>query len=341
MTLRLNFSQLANQLQELARTHEESSLYTWPNQVNLHLKNTRLNHLYLPCGINCLLAKTTDDVRFSVSSFSDNNNALKMMFCLKGEFQHTIKLGSNSFRHLLKPVQAFMSSSMQGYTEQIVQTTGGEAYFLLLEVEMNCFSEYFQDHLEGDKRNLLKIFGQKDNTMLFHLGNFTMSTAATINQILSPAYDSVLPRYLYLHAKVLEVIAGFWTKYLNDLSGKSKKPGKLNSREIEEMMQARNFLLKDLQNAPTIERLAKMVGVNENKLKRNFKLVFDNTIYKYLRDVRLEQARKQIAEQQDVNLERIAETIGYFSQSHFSRRFKEKYGVLPKDYAKSIRNQQV
>jgi AraC-like DNA-binding protein len=38
-----------------------------------------------------------------------------------------------------------------------------------------------------------------------------------------------------------------------------------------------------------------------------------------------------------MSIKETARAVGYANQSHFAKRFKEKYGVLPKDYIKNIR----
>ena len=38
-----------------------------------------------------------------------------------------------------------------------------------------------------------------------------------------------------------------------------------------------------------------------------------------------------------MSIRNIAETVGYKNQSHFSKRFQEKYGILPKNFAQEMK----
>ncbi|MCB0643417.1 MAG: helix-turn-helix transcriptional regulator, partial [Phaeodactylibacter sp.] len=83
-------------------------------------------------------------------------------------------------------------------------------------------------------------------------------------------------------------------------------------------------------------QLSSLVGINRQKLKTGFKSVYGNTIYKALREERLEHASLLLMAGRSVK--EAAEEVGYANQGHFASRFKEKYGVLPKDYLKTIRS---
>ncbi len=141
-----------------------------------------------------------------------------------------------------------------------------------------------------------------------------------------------LSRDLFVKAKLLEVLA--WFVGNHDGTDDSTQVNSLKKSDLVLIRKARNVLLEDLKNSPTIKQLSRKVGINENKLKRGFKLVYGNTIYKYLRGNRLERARQLILENR-LDIGQIAHEVGYKNKSHFAHWFKDKYGVLPKDYIKS------
>jgi AraC-like DNA-binding protein len=52
------------------------------------------------------------------------------------------------------------------------------------------------------------------------------------------------------------------------------------------------FLLKDLQKQSSLKELAqKTVGLNRNKLNHEFRLLFGDTVFTWLREQRLQPAR--------------------------------------------------
>lgn len=101
-----------------------------------------------------------------------------------------------------------------------------------------------------------------------------------------------------------------------------------NLVENKTLTKAKEILLKNLANPPSIEELAKMCSTNRFSLQENFKKQFNNTIYGYLKDERLKVAF-ELLKRDDINVSEAAKMVGYGSLSHFTKIFKEKYKTLP------------
>lgn len=105
---------------------------------------------------------------------------------------------------------------------------------------------------------------------------------------------------------------------------------KLFPADIRKVHLAREILLHDLQHAPSMSVLARQSGLNTFKLKAGFKQVFGNSVFGYLKDHRLEQAKNMIREG-DRTVTAVAYETGYSTLQHFSNEFKKKYGLSPKE----------
>ena len=53
---------------------------------------------------------------------------------------------------------------------------------------------------------------------------------------------------------------------------------------------------------------------------------------RYLRDLRIGQARHLLESRPELEVKEIGEIVGYSDQSYFSRVFKQAVGVSPLDY---------
>lgn len=91
---------------------------------------------------------------------------------------------------------------------------------------------------------------------------------------------------------------------------------------------AREYLLENLENPPTLPALAKLAGLNEYKLKHGFKELFNTTAFNFVAEQRLELARTYLLDQHKTVGE-IAHMLGYSSIQHFSTAFKKKFGCSP------------
>ena len=89
-------------------------------------------------------------------------------------------------------------------------------------------------------------------------------------------------------------------------------------------------ILDESRRAPTLDELARRVGVNRNKLAVGFKHVFGMTVGAYHRDRRLERAYDMLRNP-DISIGRVADEAGYRDAGSFTKAFKNRYGVLPSE----------
>lgn len=88
------------------------------------------------------------------------------------------------------------------------------------------------------------------------------------------------------------------------------------------------------QSLPGLLEQMNQAGTNDYKLKIGFRQVFGTTVFGYLRNQRMEQARQLLLEKQ-MNVSEVAQTVGYTSFSRFSTAFKHYFGITPKAYQKN------
>lgn len=136
---------------------------------------------------------------------------------------------------------------------------------------------------------------------------------------------------IFLEAKALELVS-LQLKQLDHLTGKA--PKKLAAdHHSEKIAYACEILRKEMANPPNKLALARRVGLNHNQLVQGFKDMLGLCPFEYLRILRLETARDLIAGRK-CNVTEAAFSVGYSSLGHFSKTFKERFGINPKALAK-------
>lgn len=105
------------------------------------------------------------------------------------------------------------------------------------------------------------------------------------------------------------------------------------SDDQERLLHARKTVEENMENPPTLSELAKLVGINEYKLKRGFKELFGTTVFGYLSDFRLEKAKLELLDT-NKSIGDIAYTLGYCSPQHFASAFRKKFGISPREFRK-------
>ena len=83
----------------------------------------------------------------------------------------------------------------------------------------------------------------------------------------------------------------------------------------------------------SLETAADFAGVSSFYLSKLFKEEKGETFINFISDKRLEKSR-QLLEQTELSIKEITAEVGYNDQNYFSRIFKNKYGLSPKEYRK-------
>jgi len=91
---------------------------------------------------------------------------------------------------------------------------------------------------------------------------------------------------------------------------------------------AERILNESVDRPPPIPRIARELGVAYSYFRREFKRHTGLAPYQYVRQLRLEKARRLIGNSSD-SLQAIAERLGFASPYHLSAAFKKHYGEAP------------
>lgn len=133
----------------------------------------------------------------------------------------------------------------------------------------------------------------------------------------------------FLFSKVIELL---WLQQENIFRSREMKNYFVKTEyDIERITFARDYLLTHLDAPPTLQSLASIAGINEFKLKHGFKELFNQPVFTYLANIRLEMAQRALREKKKT-ITQIAFELGYASLQHFSKAFKDKFGVSPLRY---------
>jgi AraC-like DNA-binding protein len=143
---------------------------------------------------------------------------------------------------------------------------------------------------------------------------------------LSETYQSI-----YVKGKLLEILSTFF--YATEKDNREQCPYIANKESAAKIKKAKTIIIGNLTETPSLNNLAKMVGLNIKALKEGFKELYGKPVITYLFHYRMEEAKKMI-KKGGKNISEIAPQIGYSSASHFITAFKRKFGVTPKQYLK-------
>ncbi|MEZ9233786.1 helix-turn-helix domain-containing protein [Vibrio amylolyticus] len=132
---------------------------------------------------------------------------------------------------------------------------------------------------------------------------------------------------LYLQGKVLELLALIYHnmhREVNLCCG-------MTPRDMDCIQLAARIMEERMGSPPSLIELSRQIGINDNKLKKNFKMVFGDTVYGFLSNKRMTKAGELLAVG-DLSVQEVANIVGFKHVGHFSKKFKEQYMCSPKHY---------
>jgi AraC-like DNA-binding protein len=157
-------------------------------------------------------------------------------------------------------------------------------------------------------------------------------TRTILDQITNNPYQGAMNR-LYLECKSRELIIRQLYEMSNlPVAGDFQR---LRPDDIERIHEAKRILLGDLERPPSLDELARRVGVGATKLKRGFRQVYGSTAYNLLRQERLHRARSLLMDSR-LNVTEVAYKLGFSDTSHFIREFSRHYGTTPGRFSKDF-----
>lgn len=236
------------------------------------------------------------------STFSDGTSPGQVAF---SDRQH-----NTLYSHTVKPKLIFGKSELK----LVLIRLSRKAFFEISGTEHKALQEF----QESMSQNVPVALFPRNQEI-----SFLMHTC--IGSMLHCTYEDSLKK-IFLFSKVAELIV-LQLESLKPEHG-LKTPYLKTEYDKERIWYAREYLLKNMANPPSLKQLARVSGINEFKLKKGFKELFQQTAYEYLSDVRLEIAKNDLLEHKKT-VSQIAFELGYSSLQHFSNAFKRKYGLSP------------
>ena len=119
-------------------------------------------------------------------------------------------------------------------------------------------------------------------------------------------------------------------------TGSKVKNANVVQNENEIIRQAQQYVASHIREKLSVPMVAAQVGVSPSYLTVLFHKNLQLSPGEYIRRIKLQESKQMIREN-NLNFTQIAAALQYSTVHHFSRQFKEKFGITPTEYAKSVR----
>ena len=114
------------------------------------------------------------------------------------------------------------------------------------------------------------------------------------------------------------------------------QPSNAIHSENEIIRRAQQYISTQVREKLTVPLVASRADVSPSYLTALFHKHLQISPGEYIRRIKLQESKQMIREG-NLNFTEIAAALGYSTVHHFSRQFKDKFGITPTEYAKSVR----
>lgn len=149
-----------------------------------------------------------------------------------------------------------------------------------------------------------------------------------VDKIFKTTYKGAT-RMMFLRSQVTELLSHFFA-FVSDVDNTEST---IKKQDREKLYYAKEILSNSIETPPSLHELSKLIGLNNFKLKKNFKELFGVPVYKYLQNERLNKAY-ELLNTNDISIQEAAWAVGYESLSSFSSAFLKKFGFRPSEIKK-------
>ncbi|MBP2831635.1 helix-turn-helix transcriptional regulator [Aquimarina sp. U1-2] len=243
---------------------------------------------------------------------------LELSFLIEGE--QIIKIKGTTHDYIYESQECYLA-----YFSNIQGSIAYHEHKRLKEIKIRMSAEFIQKHHLDEEYDILNRYTISKLRHQF-AQPMCSKTLNILSEILSDSKKGLLKR-LFLESKTLELIAIQLEKSPISKPIASHQTDKL----VKKLYQVQHLITSDLTIQYSIQQLAREVGLNDFVLKKEFKRIFDKTIFEFATQTRMNKA-KQLLNHSKKPIYEISELVGYKNSTHFTAAFKKIEGVTPKKY---------
>lgn len=281
----------------------------------------------LDSGFTVLRMK--NDLQVAVKeNYPVNQDFIQFHFCLKGQMNFVFNEGNYSF-----PVNEDHSMLLFNPLKPLPIEVELAPNTWLVSVLISIAK--FHSLFSSDADHISFLTPENSSKKYYDNLPFTSSIAVVLSQILqAKVHDSM--KSLYFKGKVYELLSLYFNK--NEDPSLEQCPFLVDEENVRKIRKAKDIILERMSDPPSLENLATEIGLSLKKLKEGFKQLYGDTVFAYLLDHKMEEARRML-DSQKFNVNEVGLKLGYSTASHFIAAFKKKYGTTPKKYLMSLSSQ--
>lgn len=233
------------------------------------------------------------------------------------------------FHYVISGTGTLMADDANGVT-QTYQIKSGQG-FMLFPHQINTYIadknlpwEYTWIEFDGLRvRETVEIAGLSLDKPIYHAASKDFRTDMMNEMLYIAQHSNESPFHLIGH---LYLFLDYFTR--SSASIKLNQGGRIRDFYIKEAL---SFIEQNFQNEISIEDIAAFCGLNRSYFGKIFRDTIGKSPQEFLMSYRMVKAA-ELLKLTELSIADIGNAVGYPNQLHFSRAFKNIYGVSPRNW---------
>lgn len=254
-----------------------------------------------------------------------DNTFIQFHFCIKGNSKFVFNQGNYNL-NLLEETSLLLYNPQRDLPIHL--DIEPKSWLLSIIISIKKFHSLFSE----DADYITFLSEENIDKKYYTDGNISPSMAIVLNQLINFNLNQSI-KSLYFKGKAYELLSLYFNRA--DETNVEQCPFLINEDNVLKIRRAKDIILEQMAEPPSLQNLADQVQLSLKKLKEGFKQLYGDSVYSFLLDHKMEVARK-LLESGNQNVNEVGLRIGYSTSSHFIAAFKKKYGTTPKKYIMSL-----
>lgn len=194
--------------------------------------------------------------------------------------------------------------------------------YLHIQLNYRYVSNLINPEANKESAEILKSMIHNNFIFLYEATPPTMTVEMhmILKEILEYSKKGVMQK-LFIEAKIIKLLILIFEQF--------NEKNKLEAIS-QTSVTIKKFIDENYHRSIKVEEIGKLMGINQNIIRREFKAKYNITISHYISELRMLKAKKLIANK-DIMIKEIAIECGYEYLQNFTRAFKKKFGISPEN----------
>lgn len=257
---------------------------------------------------------------------------VKFINSLHGPLSH--EFANEGITHSIEEFRCAIVAS-ERKSGHIIQFSKGVLHEVIsVEIDRKTFSEKEGCEIKNWNSKLQKVLTDiEGKEQFYHVDNCGVFFKDVLDGV-EEYKRFMLARKLNLQCITMEMFIHQLVQFDDDTLNADQRTI-LRIQELKRVEEVGAFIKDNLSGDLTIKNLSRETGLNPNKLQSGFKYLYTTTINEFITNARLEEANL-LLRNKEYNVRAVVAAIGLESSSYFSKIYKKKYGITPKNYKKTF-----